>query len=249
MCDHHWLSTPFTCQLGSRVLSKIQRILGAMHNITSQCGLWEYNSGMLGAQFEFESRWATFWASRCYIMRAHKTRAQHWVMLCGWKFGRHVATYMLRFNLGLIHIGLHLQLSIKKTPPFGGSSNPWHSNCKYASNDEFDNNDKYLIEVYSSNFRVSLCYQSCFLPNDLARCIPLGVEHPFAFYALMIYWKHNQCSHSVGHERVVFFLHCVLLAYASSDFMTSHKLKGLPRHATLARFASCSGNMWFFHHS
>ena len=37
---------------------------------------------MFGALFEFVSPCATLRASNCYILRAHKTRAKCWVMLC-----------------------------------------------------------------------------------------------------------------------------------------------------------------------
>ena len=43
----------------------------------SFCGLWEYNYGMLGAQYKSKS-------SHGYIPRAYITEAQHSIMLCTW---------------------------------------------------------------------------------------------------------------------------------------------------------------------
>ena len=42
-------------------------------NITQKCGPSEYNNGMLGAHFEYESPCATFWPSDRSITKAHKT--------------------------------------------------------------------------------------------------------------------------------------------------------------------------------
>ena len=44
------------------------------HDITQRCGPSKYNSGLLGAQSETKSPYATFQASNCCIMRAHRTR-------------------------------------------------------------------------------------------------------------------------------------------------------------------------------
>ena len=51
------------------------------HNITQWCGPSKYNNGMLRVQLEYESPYATFRTSNCYILRAHKTRVARWVML------------------------------------------------------------------------------------------------------------------------------------------------------------------------
>ena len=45
--------------------------------------MWvQSNSGMLGAQSEFESPCATFRASEFHTSRAHKTRVERQVLLC-----------------------------------------------------------------------------------------------------------------------------------------------------------------------
>ena len=45
------------------------------------------NNKMVGGQFEYESPSVAFWASCCYIMEAHKTRVEQWVMLCNTLIG------------------------------------------------------------------------------------------------------------------------------------------------------------------
>lgn len=43
--------------------------------LLSNCGPWEYNYGMLGAQPKYESFNAKFVHPMCYILRAHETNA------------------------------------------------------------------------------------------------------------------------------------------------------------------------------
>lgn len=47
---------------------------------------------MLGVQSKFESPYATFQASQCYIVRRHGMRVARWVVLC------HVLSLLMRFH-------------------------------------------------------------------------------------------------------------------------------------------------------
>jgi hypothetical protein len=60
---------------------------------TQQCGPSEYNSEMLGAQYEYEFPCTNFKAFYCYNLRAHKTIIEYWVLSNGMKVGHYKPTF------------------------------------------------------------------------------------------------------------------------------------------------------------